>query len=170
MNLILSIREYYSPCDDIRRLEELISLKSRPNVKLVENEEIILTDILNESVKVWPKSFVKIANLSTNVQNLGNDLNFESSVNSIVEFINEMKSKYSGKNDSKIQMLIQYRLNALIRANRFSVAYFLLFGIYFADFTKCFGRKELESRRDGKCPNLILKQFSPPKMICQLLS
>lgn len=168
-DLLASVAEFYTPCDDIKRLCDLCTDEARPYVKLVADEERLLSDLLDTTVSPWPGSFLLLARIPTNIPTLGDELNIDLAVNAIVEHINGMLSKYSG-NQSLIRCLIQYRLNSLIRCRRVSAAYLLLLSVFLTDQSRCFTGTELVARRLGQCSNSTLLQFCPPQMICQLLT
>ena len=132
------------------------------------SEERLLSDILDFSVPLWPERFLRLARIPTNICRMGNELNLDLTVNLIVENINEMLSKY-GATPRLLWLLLQYRLNSLIRARRPAAGYLLLLQVFLADPAKCFVGEELAARRQGQVTNSILQKFCPPQMLAQLV-
>jgi len=168
VELISGVKEFYSVCEDTKRLSDMLPSESGALIDQCVGEERLLSDILDFSVPLWPSRFLRLAQIPTNICRMGDELNLDLTVNLAVENINEMLAKY-GATPRLLRLLLQYRLNSLIRARRPAAGYLLLLHVFLADPAKCFVGDELAARRRGQVTNSILQKFCPPQMLAQLV-
>ena len=87
--LVTEIKKFYTPATDESLMLELCNPENNYFVKLVSQEEKLLQSILTDVVKPWDDCLLQILRIPSNLRTLGSDLNLDTAVNAIVQYIND---------------------------------------------------------------------------------